>query len=277
MERRNFLQVLSEKGTDFKKEYDRLYTLFYLQRIPAPNGGNLALKDYVEFNFLQFPFRKTCLTLEDFDSTYKFYFERVPHGFDLNYLLSFCEYTYNFVIWMSLESQLTVYSNRQQSQMYIQQVRNVIDEVGYMPLAQGYITIFIPKEPDAIAVSEIVESDVSYKVLEYNHYTMKGDIARKRETIRTLADQLEPRRGELTAINKTLADNVFFMFNNINIRHNNCAEGDKHYKEAVAKMSQDILENWYDETYQLCLLAFLELDNVERTKKVSELKTLLVK
>ena len=60
--------------------------------------------------------------------------------------------------------------------------------------------------------------------------------------------------------------------NNMNIRHNNCAEGDKNYKKVVAKMSQDELESWYDETYQLCLLAFLELDNVERTKKVAELK-----
>ena len=87
-----------------------------------------------------------------------------------------------------------------------------------------------------------------------------------------MADQLEPRRVELAAINKELANNVFFMFNNMNIRHNNSTEGDKNYREVVAKMTQDELENWYDETYQLCLLAFLELDNVERTKKVSQLK-----
>lgn len=62
------------------------------------------------------------------------------------------------------------------------------------------------------------------------------------------------------------------MFNNMNIRHNNSTEGDKNYREVVAKMTQDELENWYDETYQLCLLAFLELDNVERTKKVAQLK-----
>lgn len=114
--------------------------------------------------------------------------------------------------------------------------------------------------------------EISYKVLEYNHYTMKGDIARKKETLRILADQLEPKRADLTAINKELASNVFFMFNNMNIRHNNRTEGDKNYKEVVAKMTQDALESWYDETYQLCLLAFLELDNVERTKKVAQLK-----
>ena len=139
-------------------------------------------------------------------------------------------------------------------------------------MIQDEISIFVPKDRGAVSVSEIVSPEISYKVLEYNHYTMKGDIARKRETLRILADQLEPRRVELAAINKELANNVFFMFNNMNIRHNNCAEGDKNYKEVVAKMSQDELESWYDETYQLCLLAFLELDNVERTKKVAQLK-----
>ena len=37
-------------------------------------------------------------------------------------------------------------------------------------------------------------------------------------------------------------------------------------------MDKQDLETWYDETYQLCLLAFLELNNVERTKKFDELK-----
>lgn len=222
--------------------------------------------------FLDVPFRKTCLSIEDFDSTYGFHFVEKPYKFDLNYLLSFCEYTYNFVIWMSCESNLFRYGNRQKSQFYIDQVRRVIESIGYMPLIQGYVTTFIPKMPEAITVSEIVSPEISYKVLEYNHYTMKGDIARKRETLRILADQLEPKRAELTTINRELESNVFFMFNNMNIRHNNCTEGDKNYKEVVAKMTQDELESWYDETYQLCLLAFLELDNVERTKKVSELK-----
>lgn len=141
-----------------------------------------------------------------------------------------------------------------------------------METIEQNITLFVPKKQEAIAVSEIVAPEISYKVLEYNHYTMKGDIARKKETLRILADQLEPKRADLTAINKELASNVFFMFNNMNIRHNNRTEGDKNYKEVVAKMTQDALESWYDETYQLCLLAFLELDNVERTKKVAQLK-----
>ena len=108
--------------------------------------------------------------------------------------------------------------------------------------------------------------------MEYNHYSLKGDIVRKRDILRILADKLEPQRKQLKGINSKLEDDVFALLNNLNIRHNNCKEGDKNYKEIVAKMTQDELEGWYDETYQMCLLAFLELDNVERTKKVAELK-----
>lgn len=266
------MQILNEQGINLRREYDRLYDLFYNQKVPSNLGTNYTLKDYVEINFLSVPFRKTCLSLDDFNSTYRFHFVQNPYGFDLNYLLSFCEYTYNFVIWMSQESELFKYGNRQSGQFYIYQIRSVIESIDYMQLTQGYITIFTPKKPEAIVASEIVSPEISYKVLEYNHYTMNGDIARKRETLRILADQLEPRRVELAAINKELANNVFFMFNNMNIRHNNSTEGDKNYREVVAKMTQDELENWYDETYQLCLLAFLELDNVERTKKVAQLK-----
>ena len=174
MGRRNFYQILNEKGISSIREYERLYGLFYTCPIQEANGNCYTLKDYVAWNFLDVPFRKTCLSIEDFDSTYGFHFVEKPYKVDLNYLLSFCEYTYNFVIWMSCESNLFRYGNRQQSQLYIDQVRRVIESIGYMPLIQGYVTTFVPKMPEAITVSEIVSPDISYKVLEYNHYTMKG-------------------------------------------------------------------------------------------------------
>ena len=37
-------------------------------------------------------------------------------------------------------------------------------------------------------------------------------------------------------------------------------------------MSKKQLEKWYDELYQMMLLAILLLDNAERTVKVKELK-----
>lgn len=272
MPRRNFLQILQDAKIDIKREYQRLFDLFYTQSAPDYNGRYQTLRQVCENNFLIVPFRGTCLSLNDFDDFYNYNFGREPWEFNLDYLLSFCEYSYNFIKWMIPQNPLCISGSASQQQFYLQQVKTVIEEIGYMETIEQNITLFVPKKQEAIAVSEIVAPEISYKVLEYNHYTMKGDIARKKETVRILADQLEPKRADLTAINKELASNVFFMFNNMNIRHNNSTEGDKNYREVVAKMTQDELENWYDETYQLCLLAFLELDNVERTKKVAQLK-----
>ena len=208
------------------------------------------------------------MSLNDFDDFYKYNFGREPWGFNLDYLLSFCEYSYNFIKWMSPQNPLCISGSASQQQFLSPaSEKTVIEEIGYMETIEQNITLFVPKKQEAIAVSEIVAPEISYKVLEYNHYTMKGDIARKKETVRILADQLEPKRADLTAINKELASNVFFMFNNMNIRHNNSTEGDKNYREVVAKMTQDELENWYDETYQLCLLAIFGIGQCGKNKE----------
>ena len=50
-----------------------------------------------------------------------------------------------------------------------------------------------------------------------------------------------------------------------------CKEG-KNASEYVANLADEELEKWYDETYQMLLLAMLEVDNIERNRKVNELK-----
>lgn len=41
-------------------------------------------------------------------------------------------------------------------------------------------------------------------------------------------------------------------------------------------MTKARLEKWYDELYQMMLLAFLLLDNVNRTENVKELKEKII-
>jgi hypothetical protein len=62
------------------------------------------------------------------------------------------------------------------------------------------------------------------------------------------------------------------MLNNLHIRHNNKTADDKYYRQVVADMDNSTLEHWYDELYQMMLLAYLQLDQVGRNEKVRELK-----
>ena len=100
MARRNFSQILKEASVDIRREYDRLYSTFYIRKVPDANGVGYSLKEYCASNFLNMPFRKTCLSLDDFDDFYGIYFEKNPSDFNLDYLILFCEYTYNLALYM---------------------------------------------------------------------------------------------------------------------------------------------------------------------------------
>lgn len=65
---------------------------------------------------------------------------------------------------------------------------------------------------------------------------------------------------------------MFYLLNSVNVRHNNADQVGKNYIHFVADMKDGDIEQWYDDMYQMCLLAFLELDHLERKERVKKLK-----
>lgn len=136
--------------------------------------------------------------------------------------------------------------------------------------------LVIEDKPEVTAVAEIVQQPLALDIIKYNHRSLQGEIEIKKAILITMGTELEPRRGELERLNKQLASDIFFMLNNVNVRHNNCVPTDSKYKEFVANMKPKQIEEWYDELYQMILLAFLLLDNEGRSIKVGQLKTDIV-
>ena len=273
MSRVPFSQVLKNAKVDLRKEYDRLFELFYINSFSFHPTNPFTISDFCTDNFMSIPFRGTCISLEDFEETHGFRFDEYPSPFDIDYLISFCEYSFNVASsCVSNYEGLGSATIRSIVQSYLQHVMNVIEKIGYMANKSGGIIDFVPKDQAAISVAEIIDSSLSYRVIEYNHHSMKGDMERKKAILIALADKLEPLRDKLRQINASLEDKLFFLFNNVNIRHNNSDLNGKKFIRYVASMSGNDIEKWYDETYQLCLLAFLELDNVERKARVDQLK-----
>ena len=274
MERTPFSQVLKNASVDIRREYARLYLLFFKQNYSNESKGKITLKDVCANGFLNLPFRGTCISLSDFDDFYGYHFKEDPEDFDLNYLLSFCEYSYNLAIYNQGFGLHGYYMGNmyQPVMFFINQVNDVIESIGYMAnRSDKGITDFVPKDQSAIAVSEIVDPSLSYKVIEYNHRSMNGDLEKKKAVILALAEKLEPMQKKLRQINSSIESDLFYLLNNANLRHNNVEPGKKQ-NPSVAAMEKVELERWYDDTYQLCLLAFLELDNIERKKRIDELK-----
>lgn len=64
------------------------------------------------------------------------------------------------------------------------------------------------------------------------------------------------------------------MVNSMNVRHNNCDAADKKkYNAKFATLTSQEQEDWYDEIYQECLMAFLMLEQANREKRIAAFKS----
>ena len=139
--------------------------------------------------------------------------------------------------------------------------------------------IIVEKNVYASEVSQIVsETNIedAIKVLEYNHFSNKGNIQRKKEILTALANYLEPLRRvlnnsdelkDILKVNnqKVIAfEKLFEMYNNFGLRHNNS-------NQYHLNLADDELEQWYDDIYISTLFVILGLDEA---RILSKLKTL---
>ena len=275
--RRCLSDILKNIRMAISNEYSNLHNLFYSYEASHFSGGwvSATLYQHCRDWFLSYPIsiRSTFIDMDDFERKTGLDFYYATSTDDIDILVSFCEYSYNFTVYLRNFVKLEREGIKEDfANFYVKQVLSVVEKLGYVPNAKDGITDFVPKNPAAIAVAEIIDEDLAYDVIEYNHHSMRGDLLAKKTTLLRFANLLEPKRAELKTINEKLSVNIFFMFNNLDLRHNNSTSGDKNYQQYTEQMSKADLEAWYDELYQMCLLAFLEFDNIERVEKVDALK-----
>lgn len=270
--RRNFAQILNDANIDLKEEYQKLYDMLYSRSIQVSGQKLISIHDELGDAFVTFYFRGTCVSIDEFDKKHGFEFVREPANFSVDSVVSICEYIYNMLTAYQGSSGRGFFQQAINVQFCLSQIMAVIDAIGYMFAAENGIVIFVEKSPAATSVAELMPEGLSYKVISYNHYSMKGNLDAKKNTLLLFADMLEPRRPELAQLDSGFASDLFYAFNNFNIRHNNVDPNGTKYKKPVGDLTKEQLEQWYDEVYQMCLLAFLRLDHIERKKNFDVLK-----
>lgn len=262
MSRRNFFEMINESPLNLRAEYNRIYNMFY-----KGTHTECDISGIIEEGFEELPayIRGRTRTLSDFDDTYGFYFPQFPHPTTVDDVISLCEYAWNLSKGV-LEYACNIISEDSyyDLEQFLKLIRETTEALHHTLIVKNRIAIFVPQNPEAVSVSEIVSNEVALNILEYHHHALKGNLSKKKAILHIMADDIELQKKALNGINGTFSSNLFQMFNKF-VRHNN---EDNPY---IKGLSPDELESCYDDIYQMWLLAKLEIDNLERKKRVENM------
>lgn len=279
MARKNIFEIIAENN-DLAREVERIDRLFRKEKTITTHiyYGIYSIEEYVGvYCFKEWKGRGKCIDVKDFLNTvgYSNIMERAHDNLDD--FLTFIEIVLNFYQVANekiFKHDRTTETDNDKFRILWDKMMDNLSQYNYTFVydKEQERSIIVEDKVEVTAVAEIVEPPLAMQIIKYNHYALKENIDEKKAILLRMGSDLEPKRKSLSAVNRSLSDDIFYILNNMNLRHNNCDKADKNYKEFVAQMDENELLKWYDELYQMMLLAYLELNQQERKKEFSELK-----
>ena len=272
MARQNYFDILNRMEFDPQRELKNLMDLLEMERNFKSIYYETSLNSAISDNFLDYPNR----------STFTSYSQMVEFvGLNIynttEQLFVFSEFLVD--IFCNLAEKFTE-EESEFIQIIFDNIKRFLELSNHelITLDNGN-KIIVEKNVYASEASQIVSEtsiEEAIKVLEYNHFSNKGNIQRKKEILIALVNYLEPFRRELNnseelkdilKVNnqKVIAfEKLFEMYNNFGLRHNNS-------NQYHLDLADDELEQWYDDIYTSTLFVILSMDE---SRILSKLKTL---
>lgn len=267
--RKTFYDLLDEVEFDVYKEYEKLLFLFTKEKSTNMQGYLYPLSDYIEEHYFRgFKYRGSFTSLYEMMRAL-----RIDNASsELEQLFVFCE----FLIAIMPKDKWGHYTQKQ-SQVIRGNIDNILEKTNHQliqaPGARDKC-IIVEKNKGAMLAAEIVgDKEISFELLEYNHYALKGNLTAKRKILSAIGVYMEPmlRDNELSnAGYKELESNVGFLLNKFHIRHNN-KEG-KTAQDYIVSIDDTVLEEWYDRAYDVMIQAIITRENIKVEKDIIQLK-----
>lgn len=263
MPRRTIHEIIKNASFDVQNECRRITHLF----CDKIESGLPPLREMIDISFEGMPmeFRGRSLSLNDFNETYGFDYCNNYTTDDIEKLIGYCEYILN----MCAQIENNDYYPMENGHEYVidslqRTIRSCMDEVGQISVSKDGLIIFVERDPSALAVAEIVDKDLAFRVLEYNHHRLKGNLGRKQMLLKLFADDFESKRKQLKSITGSVESQLGELMNKF-VRH------DHSQTPYITTLNESQLEDIYDDIYQLYLLGNLQLDNLDRKKRITTL------
>lgn len=266
-----------EREVDFNKEYRKLEEMVSGEKYTISPYDYYSINDWIEENFREWNNRNNYISFSEVRKQVGFPIEVTVNGsYPLrrncgmeDYFLYF-EMIYNVLD--GLRRIEMIPKMKEGTKHIIDTGIATIEKAGFEVKKIGSEYMVVEKNAAAVAVADIVP-ELADTVIEYNHYLLRGDMARKQELLKKIADALEPKRGLLKSINKSATEDFFWMVNKMNIRHNNCDPSDKkNYNQEFAILTEPEKEQWYDRIYDQGLMLFVLLEYQSRNRDIQAFK-----
>ena len=261
--RRTFFDLLKNSKVDVNFELQKLNNLF-IQDCCFHRRKSYSLHDLVAENFAKYYKRR-----EHFLSLQELLNAIYLECFDISEFDKYFLYAEMYVDLISMLDNLDNQEIESQKNIIKTQIERVISSLGYKFIVIDDRQIIVENNvfanEAAQAVTAFADIKEALSILEYNHFSNKGNIERKKEILKKIADLLESWRkplnksSELKDLLKANNDKIqaleklFYMYNKFNIRHNN-------EDQMLTGLSNQEIESWYDKIYTMSLFVILGKD-----------------
>ena len=260
-----------ERENDYQFEYEKLEML-----CSERNVFGDSINVWISENFLFWEKRSNFCSFEELKTHLGFRTTKdgrvATMDVGLNKYVLFSEMMFNII--MDLCSQVEYKDIQDEIEALFNTIKATIQKVGLEVTTIEDEVRIVEKNAAAIKVAEIVP-ELADVIIEYNQYLLHGDLNRKKEILKRLADALEPKRKELnkyTSISKQ-TDDFFYLVNCMDIRHNNCDPTDKgKFNAKFSQLIPDEKESWYDKIYEQGLVLFMMLEQQKRDAEIKAFK-----
>ena len=274
MNRKDIFSILAEKFNADDEIY-KIKALFFKKLFLYTNAYNgiqkeMTIENIVDnFLFSQWKQRGFCINCEEM--RLKIGIKNTLKTIEEKIIL--LEYIFNLIYLIHTHlkiGNLEPIRHKSDYIIFLSNINHILEKMHYGKhfFKDEEKVILVPKNPTATAVAEISSENTAMAILMYHHASLKGNLVRKKELLRQIAQEYEPllKKG-IDGFSDYFSKARDFL-NNLDIRHNNSD------KPIVKNLSPEELENWYDELYQLLLFCVLIRDNKDRKDKMAEfLKT----
>ncbi|MDR0853363.1 MAG: hypothetical protein LBN34_03240 [Clostridiales Family XIII bacterium] len=271
--RTNIYDLIATEECNPHKEALRLRKQFFEDRFSVyMRGSKISLCEYIEQNvFETLPCRRSSTSIFDLMSDVKI----DDDISSLDDLFSLCEF-----LAMLLDQGCKYIQKSPRALLQAEVVNSSMEHIlnltnhEFVNDNEGGRVIIEKNVAASQATSLIEDSKTALKVLEYNNPALSGEIVLKKEIILTIYLYIESLLVSLKragAPYAALSNDIGFMLNSLNIRHDNTSGGN--IKEFAVKMTPEEQEKWLDNVYNSMLMAIIAKEQIRISSEIKVLKS----